>query len=95
MNREVEMGPSDRDESRPFAHLEHNDEDIAALAMMAARLRQLLLEGDGQAPLVPHQPYELLSPHGRWLRVVVNQAEALHASGRRANLLPKPGRGSL
>src|SRR5258708_37036289 len=71
MNREVELGPADRDESRPFAHQEHNDDDIAALAIMAARLRQLLAESECQAPLVPFPPHELRSPQGRCLRGAV------------------------
>src|SRR3989442_1473757 len=35
MNREVELGPVDRDETRPFAHLEHNDDDYGNLVLMA------------------------------------------------------------
>ena len=77
MNREIVWGPADRDESRSFAHLEHNADDIAALAVMAERLIQLLGECDAQTPLVQFQPYELRSPEGRWLRLVVNDASGL------------------
>jgi hypothetical protein len=63
MNREVELGPADRDESRPFAHQEHNDDDIAALAIMAARLRQLLAESEGQARLVVNDARALQQTH--------------------------------
>jgi len=80
MNREVELGPSDHDEARPFAHPEHNDDDVAALATMAARLRQLLAENQGRVALTPYHPYLFHSPQGRWLRLVVNQPEALHSA---------------
>jgi hypothetical protein len=79
MNRHIELEIADRDESRPFAHTDHNIEDVAALAIMVARLRQFLSEGEGQAALALFQPYELHSPQGRRLRMVVNQPEALRA----------------
>jgi hypothetical protein len=84
MNRDVEWGPADRDESRPFAHLEHNGPDVAALAVMAARLRQFLLD---HANVTPYQPYELHSPQGRRLRLVINQPLAL----RTVDALPLVG----
>ena len=77
MNRYVELGPAERIDSRPFAHPEHNAADVAALAVMAARLRQLVRECEAQGETAPCQSYELSSPHGRRLRVVVSQPAAL------------------
>jgi len=79
MNRYVELGPAELVESRPFAHLEHNAADLAALAAMAARLRRLMQECEAEGSAAPCQSYELTSPDGRRLRVVVSQPGALHA----------------
>ena len=76
MNRHVELGPADRDDSRPFAHPEHNAADVAALAIMAATLGKLLREDE--AAQRPYDTHELRSPQGRRLRVIVNRPEALH-----------------
>ena len=78
MNRELTLGPADRDESRPFAQVEHNAGDTAVLALMAGRLRQFLLD---HASVTPYQPYELHSAEGRRLRLVVNQPQALRLAG--------------
>src|SRR5262245_5545605 len=80
MNRPVELGPVDEDESRPFAHPHHNADDVAALDTIAEHLRQFLTDHDGPAALVPYHPYERRSPQGLHLRIVVNQPEALRAA---------------
>ena len=77
MNRHVELGPADRDASRPFAYLERNVDDVAALGVMAGRLRQSMVEHDEKAFLAQYQPNELHSPLGLRLRVVVTQPETL------------------
>jgi hypothetical protein len=79
MHRYVELGPADIDENRPFANVEHNSQDVAALTAMANRLRALLVDGEEPAPLAPCLPYELKSPTGGRLRVVVTQPETLRA----------------
>ena len=73
------MGPADRDESRPFAHLERNADDLAALSKMAARLLQFLVDHHAGGELKLFHPYLLHTAEGRWLRLVVNQPEALLA----------------
>ncbi len=81
MNRTVLLGPADLIESRPFVHPDHNPADLAALAAMAARLRQVLLESGAAELMTPGQIYELRTPEGRRLRVVVSQPDGLRGSG--------------
>ena len=78
MNRHIELGPADRDDSRPFAYPEHNTGDLAALAIMAATLGRLLKEDE--AAHTPYRTHELRSPQGRRLRVIVNQPHELHTT---------------
>jgi len=77
MNRHIALGPADHDESRPFAYVAHNAADLAALEKMAARLLQLIGEHDQGRGLKRFHPYLLHTAEGRWLRMVVNQPEAL------------------
>jgi hypothetical protein len=80
MNRPVPLGPADLVESRLFAHPDHNAADLEALAAMAARLQQLLLASGAVDLMTPGQIYELHTPAGRRLRVVVSQPAALRGS---------------
>ena len=75
------MGPADLVESRPFALPDHNPADLDALVTMAARLRQVLLESGAAELMTPGQVYELRSPQGRRLRMVISRPEALSGSG--------------
>jgi hypothetical protein len=77
MNRHIELGVADRDESRPFAYTQHNTEDMAAIVIMAAQLRQLIQDSQAPAPLDRSLPNEFSTIHGRRLRAVVTQLEAL------------------
>ena len=72
MNLSVQLGPADRDEARPFAHIEHNAEDLRAMVIMAAHLRQLMLENALPAQSGPYHIHEMTSSHGRRLRVMRN-----------------------
>ena len=85
MNLAVQLGPTDRDEARPFAHIEHNVEDLQAMIIMAAHLRQLLVESVLPEPAGPYHIHEMTSSHGRWLRL-----SARFPRGRRA--LPRIAR---
>src|SRR6266851_3169010 len=77
MNRHIELGAADRDDSRQFTHPQHNTEDLAAIAVMAAQLRQLIQDSQAPAPLDRSLPNEFSTIHGRRLRAVVTQLEAL------------------
>lgn len=77
MNRYVELAPAELVESRPFAHVKHNRDDIAALVIMAAHLRQFLQDSEAAGGLVPSQAYWLDSTDGRRLRVVASQPDIL------------------
>src|SRR5436190_23994773 len=81
MNLAVQLGPSDQDEAHPFTQTEHNAEDLRAMIIMAAHLRQLMLEGARPAPTGPYQIHEMTSSHGRWLRVIIAQPAALMGDG--------------
>jgi len=81
MNLAIQLGPADRDEAHPFAHIDHNAEDLRAMIIMAAHLRQLMLEGAQPEPTGPYQIHEMTSAHGRWLRVIVAQPAALMGDG--------------
>jgi hypothetical protein len=72
------LGPAECDEDRPFAHVEHNAEDLRAMIIMAAHLRELMLDNARLIdPASPYQVHELTSSHGRWLRLIIAQPEAL------------------
>jgi hypothetical protein len=77
MNRAVQLGPTDRDEARPFAHVEHNAEDLRAMIIMAAHLRHLLLENAHPEITGPYQIHEMTASHGRRLRMIIAQPTAL------------------
>ena len=81
MNPAVEWGPADRDDGRPFAHIEHNAADLEALEVMAGYLRQVMLDSPEPPPRGPCQIHEMTTQDGRHLRMVIAQPIALLAGG--------------
>ena len=81
MNLAVQLGPTDRDEARPFAHIEHNVEDLRAMIIMAAHLRQLMRESALPEPTGSYHIHEMTASHGRRLRLIIARPAALMGDG--------------
>lgn len=72
--QDVRLGPVETVAGRPFSDLERNEMDLAAMRLMAARLREVLESGVEPAPV----PWILSrSEAGRHHRIVVLNRDAL------------------